>query len=331
MGKQVAAIQRGEITIQGVMAKCNKGCIEASALREGGRMQKEISQMCELLGSFFTRYDTSKDGYIGFDEFRFLLKELNTNLDYHEQTTLFNKINVHDQGLDFDSFIAFTICYALQPQKPNKEAVRHTVGNPKLLMKKQVADDSEAHSEEGDDKDADEENMPSDLADLSPEMQQKQLTKRAFSKMFVGTALVLLFSDPMCDLLTVMGNKLVINPFYVGFLLAPLASNASEMVAAMRLASKKTVSSMENSLASLEGAAIMNNTFCLAIFMFLVIVQGLAWRFTAETISILAAQVMVALVVFSGAVHTLFRALLVLMCYPLSLVLVNVMEKHGWD
>lgn len=338
--KQVAAIQRGEITIQGVMAKCNhdlwnevvtKGCIEASALREGGRMQREISQMCELLGSFFTRYDTSKDGYIGFDEFRFLLKELNTNLDYDEQKTLFNKINVHDQGLDFDSFIAFTICYALQPQKENKEAPRHTVGNPKLLMKKKVADDAEIGSDDGDDEDAEEENMPDDLADLSPEMQQSQLTKRAFSKMFLGTGLVLLFSDPMCDLLTVIGDKLEINTFFVGFLLAPLASNASEMVAAMRLASKKTVSSMENSLASLEGAAIMNNTFCLAIFMFLIIFQGLAWRFTAETISILAAQVMVALIVFSGAVHTLFKSLLVLMCYPLSLVLVLVLESQGWD
>merc|ERR1712107_191016 len=201
-------------------------------------------------------------------------------------------------------------------------------GNPKLLMKKKAADDAETGSEDGD---ADEENMPEDLADLSPEMQQSLLTKRAFSKMFLVTGLVLLFSDPMCDLLTVIGDKLEINTFFVGFLLAPLASNASEMVAAMRLASQKTVSSMENSLASLEGAAIMNNTFCLAIFMFLIIFQGLAWRFTAETISILAAQVMVALIVFSGSVHTLFRGLLVLTCYPLSLVLVLVLEKHGWD
>merc|ERR1712107_696419 len=92
-------------------------------------------------------------------------------------------------------------------------------GNPKLLMKKKAADDAETGSEDGDDDYADEENMPEDLADLSPEMQQSLLTKRAFSKMFLGTVLVLLFSDPMCDLLTVIGDKLKINTFFVGFLL----------------------------------------------------------------------------------------------------------------
>ena len=41
------------------------------------------------------------------------------------------------------------------------------------------------------------------------------------------------------------------------------------------------------SLAALEGAACMNNTFCLAIFMALVYFKGLAWKFSAETLTIL--------------------------------------------
>merc|ERR1712217_832841 len=84
----------------------------------------------------------------------------------------------------------------------------------------------EGDAEEGDDDEGpEEEDMPEDLAGLSPEEQQRRIKKRAFSNMAIGTALVLLFSDPMCDLLGVIGDKLGVPKFYVSFVLAPLASN----------------------------------------------------------------------------------------------------------
>lgn len=48
--------------------------------------------------------------------------------------------------------------------------------------------------------------------------------------MGLGTATVLLFSDPMVDVLSELGAVLGIAPFYVSFVLAPLASNASELL-----------------------------------------------------------------------------------------------------
>merc|ERR1719199_2439659 len=108
--------------------------------------------------------------------------------------------------------------------------------------------------------------MPPDLADLSPAEQQAAIKRRAVYQMFVGSVLVLLFSDPMCDLLGTMGAKADVPSFYISFLIAPLASNASELVSAMKLARKKTLGSMKESLSTLCGAAIMNNTFCLCIF-----------------------------------------------------------------
>merc|ERR1719261_2023015 len=93
-------------------------------------------------------------------------------------------------------------------------------------------DDSGGDGDEGEE----EEDMPPDLADLSPAEQQAAIKKRACTKLFLGSVLVLLFSDPMCDLLGTMGDKLasemgIPNPsFYISFLIAPLASNASELV-----------------------------------------------------------------------------------------------------
>ncbi len=96
--------------------------------------------------------------------------------------------------------------------------------------------------------------------------------------MGLGTVLVLLFSDPMVDCLSTLGNKFIgVSPFYVSFVLAPLASNASELLASYNYALKKTTKTITISFAALEGAAIMNNTFCLGIFLILVYAQGFEW------------------------------------------------------
>ena len=54
----------------------------------------------------------------------------------------------------------------------------------------------------------------------------------------MGTGLILLFSDPMVDVLSNIGDRLEIPPFYISFVLAPLASNASEFIASYSSRSK---------------------------------------------------------------------------------------------
>ena len=82
-----------------------------------------------------------------------------------------------------------------------------------------------------------------------------------------------------------------VSSFYVAFVLAPFASNGSELIAAYNYAVKKTSKTISISLTTLEGAACMNNTFGLGIFMILIYLQGLAWEYLAETLAILLAQV----------------------------------------
>jgi hypothetical protein len=41
------------------------------------------------------------------------------------------------------------------------------------------------------------------------------------------------------------------------------------------------------SLSTLEGAAVMNNTWCLGIFLYVIWLNGFDWRFTAETLNII--------------------------------------------
>ncbi len=150
---------------------------------------------------------------------------------------------------------------------------------------------------ENEEDDSDEEDeMPDECKDLDPDQQQAFIKRKACMMMGMGTLLVLVFSDPMVGVMSNVGARLRIPPFYVSFVLAPLASNASEFIASYAYASKKTAKTITVSLSSLEGAACMNNTFCLAIFMALIYFKGLAWKFSAETIAILVVEALVAMV-----------------------------------
>lgn len=64
--------------------------------------------------------------------------------------------------------------------------------------------------------------------------------------------------------------------------------------------------------------------------MALVFFQGLAWEYLAETLSIFLVQLLVALMAMKK-VHTLADACLILSLYPLSLIMVEVLEGMGWN
>ena len=138
--------------------------------------------------------------------------------------------------------------------------------------------------------------------------------------------MVLLFSDPMVDVFSAFGDRMNISAFYVSFVLAPLASNASELIAAYNYAQKKTSTTITTSLTALQGAACMNNTFCLGIFMALIYFKQLYWEFSAETIVIVFIQFIMVIYSFKKY-HYMSDAWAVLALYPLSLVLVWFLEN----
>lgn len=189
------------------------------------------------------------------------------------------------------------------------------------LLKDSVA----AHDD--DDEEAEEE-MPTDLQALAPEEQQRRIKWRAVGLMCTGMIVVLIFSDPMVNLLSEMANRVSIPPFYVAFVVAPVASNALEMVASIRLAMKKTPKSSTAAMATLEGAACMNNTFCLTVFLVLVYARGLAWEFAAETISIIVIQILAGAIA-QKTTHTVLDGLMTLSLYPFALILVVALKSAG--
>lgn len=215
------------------------------------------------------------------------------------------------------------LCYHLITYDENTEGSEGPYIRAKSLTKN-------VFSKEDDDEDDEAEEIPEELWDLEPEEQQKAIKVKAFKMLAIGTLMVVYFSDPMVDVMNEIAVRASIPPFYVSFVLAPLASNSSEVVASIFYAAKKTRKTMTLSFASLEGAACMNNTFCLSIFMGLIYMRGLAWQYTAETASIVLVQFIMAYLT-QKKVMTTGVALLVLSIFPLSLVFVAALEAMGFD
>merc|ERR1719235_356099 len=200
--------------------------------------------------------------------------------------------------------------------------ITHGLGSERTASMEAGLDDAD-----DDDEEEEQEEIPEDFADLPPEVQQRRIFFRSCQMMGLGTVLVLIFSDPMVDVLAEIGVRTDVPAFYISFVLAPLASNASELVAAYSYAQKRTQKSMTISLSTLEGAACMNNTFCLCIFFVLVYWRGLAWQFTAETICIVVIQLIMGCIALSSKTMPFGLGIFILMLYPLSLGGVYFLEN----
>ena len=88
-------------------------------------------------------------------------------------------------------------------------------------------------------------------------------------------------------------------------MLAPLASNASEIISSYAFAKRKTSKSITIAISTLHGAAILNNTFVLGIFLSLVRFRGLDWEYSAETIAIFVVEAACALTVLRCEIVTM--------------------------
>eukprot|EP00930_Biecheleria_cincta_P060673 TRINITY_DN46290_c0_g1_i1.p1 TRINITY_DN46290_c0_g1~~TRINITY_DN46290_c0_g1_i1.p1 ORF type:complete len:502 (-),score=123.22 TRINITY_DN46290_c0_g1_i1:52-1557(-) len=327
----VQAMKEGKLTLRGALAAFRekkltlpaKGAIEETLLDK--ETTDELRRTCKILAPFFAKYDLNGDGTVDFEEFRMIFKDVGENLNREDEERIFKSADANGSGdICFVEFAACLMSFALDPSKfvsGSNAKARFAVCTDKYLAPEGGAAGHGAEEE------GEEEELPEDLADLPPEEQQRRIKTRAAWGMSLGTLLVLIFSDPMVDLLSELGKRLDVSPFYISFVLAPLASNASELVAGFNYAKKKTKKSITTSLSTLEGAAIMNNTFCLGIFLALVYCKNLAWEFSAETICILFVQVALVANVMGRSVHRVVDGFIIMSLYPISLFIVWFLEN----
>ncbi len=359
------SLKKGAVSLSGALAGQVKQIEEeqlkrtgsGSVLTEGSQLtpindtdddlnpSEEVVELLKgILGEAFHGYDQDKNGTLSKKEFTLFLTDFHESITSEHLDSVFSQFDRDGSNtIDFHEFIC--ACYIIITQANEDEHETAEVemtgrGLETMLSTRSIKTgrrgsvapeavvDSIFNDEGGDDEE--EEEVPEDLTALSPDEQQRAIKKRAFLMLFVGTTLVVLFSDPMVDVLSEVAERLSIPAFYVSFILAPLASNASEVIASQYYAAKKTRKTITVALTALEGAASMNNSFCLSIFMALIFFRGLAWQYSAETIAIILAQFIMGVWALRDKMST-FTAVIVMSLFPLSVLFVALLEYLGLD
>ena len=315
---RVDAIRAGEVTLLGAMRSLiARESIETleNPLVSDSPMQQELRR---ILLPFFKQYESrSEDSRIGFQDFRNILSDVGMDrLTLEETRTLFSACDNDLSGhIDFDEFVQLALLLIKDIQQFVDVERFYGVNQPVRSMST-VPEEEDLE-------------IPEDLAALTPEQQQWRIKLRAVEKMFLGTLLVLIFTDPAVEVMTEIAIRIDVSPFFVSFILAPLASNASEVIASYNYSTRKSKKSIQVALTTLEGAACLNNTFCLAVFLAIVYARELDWSYTAEVVSIVLTELAVGLIALRRPSFTLIDATIIATLYPSSLILVKLLKLTG--
>ena len=325
-------LRQGQVSLSGAVASQVRAQEKQMATAVGGNYQSTASRypppavaeyLKEILLDAFLAYDADGNGQLDKTETFTFFRDFHEAIAEDEMEELFQRFDTDRSGMiSLDEFIG--VAYALIKTQDAKSGLSNESIRDGSLRgtKRAMAETAFA--------DVEEEEVPEEFTDLPPDQQQAAIKKRAFGMLLAGTVLVVMFSDPMVDVMQEIAVRVNMSPFYVSFILAPLASNASEVVSSQYYAAKKTSKTITVSLTALEGAASMNNTFCLSIFMGLIFFRGLAWQYTAETIAIIAVEFLVGFMAQKESL-SLGRAVLIGCVFPLSLALVAGLEALGFD
>eukprot|EP00474_Spongospora_subterranea_P011366 CRZ11824.1 hypothetical protein [Spongospora subterranea] len=285
----------------------------------------------------FKNFDLDGDDFIDRFELTKCLQSLGLKADEQEVTTILKEMDLGDDNgegakdgrISFLEFEKFFSCLITPPSKRAHHRSNTQAGpaiaafaDDSLNMHAVLLDVPEVEDEWDDD---------CDEAELEfSALSSSEIRRKAFRTLLLATVLVAVFSFPMVTTINVFATNLGISPFYVSFIVTPLASNASEIISALQFAAKRNSKGVSLMFGSLYGAANMNNTFGLSIFLGLVALRGLQWKFTAEVFVIIVVTMCVG---FQGRQRTvrMWQAALVASLYPFSVAAIWGLKRLGLD
>eukprot|EP00658_Telonema_sp_P-2_P044636 TRINITY_DN3252_c0_g1_i9.p1 TRINITY_DN3252_c0_g1~~TRINITY_DN3252_c0_g1_i9.p1 ORF type:complete len:543 (+),score=181.11 TRINITY_DN3252_c0_g1_i9:127-1755(+) len=335
-------IEEGRLTISHVIKRgvlAERGRVDSQETQQlsqvGSTSQDSIDaklhknkDLTKILKMFFKRYDKDGDKVCDKHLLPVLLSDLGEDMTPEDHNDLLNKMDTnHDGQVTFEEFKTQIINFL---KDRDEETIKHEMTR---LATGSCVDDIEgkdsygAASGDAEEEDEEEEpEIPPSWNSLPAEEKERRIKRRAYWLMAGGLALIMIFSDPMVDVLSEVGSRIHVGTFYVSFVLAPLASNSSEVFAAYVYGSKKTRTGTTTACETLVGAAIMNNTFVLFVFLILIIAKDLKWEFTAETLSILLIEIIM-IYYTQKKNQRMFDAVVILSLYPLALGFVALLEN----
>jgi len=274
-----------------------------------------------VLIQYFNLIDEDKSNDIDKKELEQLLTMLKIVPTKEKIDAMLNEFDTDgNQKINQDEFIKGMTRWLEEDKKSlNQGEIDESV----RLMKEEDNNAIPIGGKDGDDDDDDEEEeYYKEITD--PEERLKMLKKNAALYLLGGILLSTVFSDPMVDSISNFSKVSGISPFFVSFVVTPFASNASEFVSSLVQAAKKKKTNITLTMSQIFGAATMNNTMCLGIFLGLVYFRRLLWLFSAEVFATLVVTWTIGALGATRVVYKTWHCAASLLLYPLAIAIVVV-------
>merc|ERR1719247_3771650 len=160
--------------------------------------KRSMSMLQNVLRPFFSKYDVDGSGTLETSELGRVFMDLNEPKSAHELEALFKNFDTDQSGeISFVEFCDGVRSYIGKKKANESAAIDRTPSRAQEKFK-------------------------------TIEEQQAAIKRSAAYLCGVGTIVVLIFSDPISDVLTAIGDRIGVNAFYVAFVVAPLITNGSE-------------------------------------------------------------------------------------------------------
>nr|GEX25991.1 sodium/calcium exchanger NCL2-like [Tanacetum cinerariifolium] len=145
---------------------------------------------------------------------------------------------------------------------------------------------------------------------------------KAIILLIIGIFMLTVLAEPLVESVRKFSESVKIEPFYVSFILVPLATNARTAIAAIRAAKQKRHHTTSLTFSEIYHKVFMNNILGFFVLTSVIYFRGLTWHFSAEILVVIIVCIIMGLLASYKSKLPNWTLLVAFPLYPLSLVVV---------
>ncbi|CAN4117688.1 unnamed protein product [Withania somnifera] len=149
---------------------------------------------------------------------------------------------------------------------------------------------------------------------------------KAILLLVIGIVILGLLAEPLIKSVGSFSRAINVPSFFISFILVPLATNARIAISAVNEASRKKQRTNSLTLSEIYGGVFINNMLGLTVLLSLIYFRGLAWNFSAEVLSVLLVCGIMGCIASLSTSFPVWISAIAFLLYPLSLVLVYILD-----
>ncbi|CAI9299640.1 unnamed protein product [Lactuca saligna] len=140
--------------------------------------------------------------------------------------------------------------------------------------------------------------------------------------LIVGIIMLTVLAEPLVESIRRFSESVKIEPFYVSFILVPLATNARTAIAPIRAAMQKKHQITSLTFSEIYHKVFMNNILGFSVLVSVIYCRGLTWHFSAEILVVASVCIIMGLLASFKSKFPNWILIIAFSLYPLSLVMV---------